>query len=164
MQSLLWSESPRLFASNFGVAALHQRAYPFRLTRAAASGANGDTEFLGVLFTNLRVGLCPATRAVEAPGLHRNQVVARQGFVQASLVGRFTGKAERIVMHAIGGETELRVMVRNALHELTATLFNMVEIGFVERTDPLARLRLVGHPPRPIEAIHEVVDIAKVDR
>ena len=66
-------------------------------------------------------------------------------------------------MHAIGCETELRVMVRNELHELPATLFNMVEIGFVERTDPLARLRLVGHPPRPIEAIHEVVHIAKVD-
>src|SRR5215510_16482707 len=127
---------------------LHQLAYPFHLTRAAALGTDGDTEFLGVLFTNLRVGSCPVTRAVEAPGLHRNQVVPRQGFVQAALVGRFTGKAERIVMHAIGGDTELPVMVRNALHELPATLFNMVEIGLVERTDPLARLRLVGHPPR----------------
>src|SRR5215813_3623982 len=137
---------------------LHQLAYPFHLTRAAALGADGDTEFLGVLFTNLRVGSCPVTRAVEAPGLHRNQVVARQGCVQASLVGRFTGKAERIVMHAIGGDTELRVMVRNALPALPTTLFNMVEKWFIERTDPLARLRLVGHPPRPIEAIHAVVD------
>src|SRR5215831_6292344 len=133
------------------IRSLHQLAYPFHLTRAAALGADGDAEFLGVLFTNLRVGACPVPRAIEAPGLHRNHVVARQGFVQAALVGRFTGKAERIVMHTIGGDTELRVMVRNALHELPATFFHMVEIGLVERTDPLTRLRLAGHPPRPIE-------------
>src|SRR5262245_18367257 len=109
------------------------------------------------------VGSCPVTRAVEAPGLHRNHVVTRQGFVQAALVGRFTGKAERIEMNAIGSDTELRLMVRNELHELPVTLFHMVEIGLVERTDLLARLRRVGHPPRPIEATHEVVYIVKVD-
>ena len=87
------------------IRSLHQLAYPFHLTRAAALGADGDAELLGVLFTNLRIGSGPVTRAIEAPGLHRNQVVARQGFVQAALVGRFTGKAERIVMHAISGDT-----------------------------------------------------------